>query len=154
MRQAPDTHTHALQQHRQSQNSYPFCSSFLLVMASDMHLQRKIEKTGQKMWIFTLLEVSKEKHYLISFFQPNSYNSCQILFTVVWPMLNGNSSRRNQAFPRQGCLQVIETLLSYQICSGVIQRGTLSVMPLANVHHRQWDAHKVSPFLLPFLVST
>ena len=39
MRQAQNADTHALKQHRLSQNSSPVCPSFVLVIASDMHLE-------------------------------------------------------------------------------------------------------------------
>ena len=39
MSRAQDVDTLALKQHRLSQNISPVCSSFVLVMASDMHLE-------------------------------------------------------------------------------------------------------------------
>ena len=44
MRRAQNADTHALKQHRQSQNISPICSSFVLVIASDMQLQLEGEK--------------------------------------------------------------------------------------------------------------
>ena len=44
MRRAQITDTHALKQHRLSQNMSPVCSSFVLVIASDMHLEPESEK--------------------------------------------------------------------------------------------------------------
>ena len=38
LRRAENADTHALRQHRLSQNMFPVCSSFVLVIASDMHL--------------------------------------------------------------------------------------------------------------------
>ena len=39
MRWAQNADTHALKQHRLSQNISPVCSSFVLAIASDMHLE-------------------------------------------------------------------------------------------------------------------
>ena len=39
MRRAQNADTHALKQPRLSQNISPVCSSFVLVVASDMHLE-------------------------------------------------------------------------------------------------------------------
>ena len=43
MRWAQNADTHALKQHRLSQNISPVSSSFVLVIASDMHLEPKSE---------------------------------------------------------------------------------------------------------------
>ena len=39
---------HALKQHRLSKIMTPFCFSFVLVFASDMHLEPESEKTSEK----------------------------------------------------------------------------------------------------------
>ena len=39
MRRAQNADTHALKQHRLFENTSPVCSSFVLVVASDMHLE-------------------------------------------------------------------------------------------------------------------
>ena len=44
MRRAQNADTHAHKQHRLSQNISPVCSSFVLVIASDMHLEPESEK--------------------------------------------------------------------------------------------------------------
>ena len=44
MRRAQNADTHALKQPRLSQNSFPVCSSFALVIAFDMHLESESEK--------------------------------------------------------------------------------------------------------------
>ena len=44
MRRAQNADTHALKQHRLSQNIFPVCSSFVLVIVSDMHLEPESEK--------------------------------------------------------------------------------------------------------------
>ena len=43
-RRAQNTDTHALRQHRLSQNIFPVCSSFVLVIAFDMHFEPESEK--------------------------------------------------------------------------------------------------------------
>ena len=48
MRQARNADTHALKQHRLSQNISPVCSNFVLLIASDMHLEPESEKTSEK----------------------------------------------------------------------------------------------------------
>ena len=39
MRRAQNSDTHALKQHRLPQNSFRVCFSFVLVIASDMHIE-------------------------------------------------------------------------------------------------------------------
>ena len=53
MRQAQNADTHALKQHRLSQNISPVCSSFVLVIASDMHLQPESEKRAKNVDFYT-----------------------------------------------------------------------------------------------------
>ena len=48
MRRAQNADTHALRQHRLSQNISPVRSSFVLVIASDMHLESESEKREKK----------------------------------------------------------------------------------------------------------
>ena len=47
MRRAQNTDTHAHKQHRLSQNIFPVGSSFVLVIASDMHLEHESEKRAK-----------------------------------------------------------------------------------------------------------
>ena len=47
MRRAQNADTHALKQHRLSQNIFPVCSSFVLVIVSDMHLEPESEKRAK-----------------------------------------------------------------------------------------------------------
>ena len=47
MRRAQHEDTHALKQHRLSRNSSPFCSSFVLVIVSDMHLEPESQKRAK-----------------------------------------------------------------------------------------------------------
>ena len=44
MRRAQNADTHALKQQRLSQNISPICSSSVLIVASDIHLESEIEK--------------------------------------------------------------------------------------------------------------
>ena len=47
MRRAQNANTQALKQPRLSQNISPVCSSFVLVIASDMHLESESEKRAK-----------------------------------------------------------------------------------------------------------
>ena len=47
MCRAQNADTHALKQHRLSQNISPVCSSFVLVIVSDMHLEPESEKRAK-----------------------------------------------------------------------------------------------------------
>ena len=47
MRRAQNADTHAHKQHRLSQNVSPVCSSFVLVIASDRHLESESEKRAK-----------------------------------------------------------------------------------------------------------
>ena len=53
MRRAQNVDTHAHKQHRLSQNSSSVCSIFVLVIASDMHLQYKSEKRAKNVHFHT-----------------------------------------------------------------------------------------------------
>ena len=47
MLRAQNADIHVLKQHRLSQNISPVCSSFVLVIASDMHLESESEKRAK-----------------------------------------------------------------------------------------------------------
>ena len=47
MRRAQNEDTHALKQPRLSKNIFPVCSSFVLVIASDMHFECESEKRAK-----------------------------------------------------------------------------------------------------------
>ena len=47
MRRAQNADTHAHKQHWLSQNIFPVCSSFVLVIASDMHLESERDKRAE-----------------------------------------------------------------------------------------------------------
>ena len=53
MRRAQNADTHALKQHRLSQNISPVCSSFVLVIASNMYLEPENEKRAKNVDIYT-----------------------------------------------------------------------------------------------------
>ena len=57
--QAQNANTHALKQPRLSQNTSPVCFSFVLVIASDMHLEPKSEKRAKN------VDFHKAKNFLI-----------------------------------------------------------------------------------------
>ena len=56
MRRAQNADTHALKQPRLSKNSSPVCSSFVLVIASDMHLKSESEKRAKNVDLHTQLK--------------------------------------------------------------------------------------------------
>ena len=62
MRQAQNADTHVLKQHRLSQNSSPVCSSFVLVIASDMHLEPEIETRGENVDFHTAKKYSDTRN--------------------------------------------------------------------------------------------
>ena len=53
MRRAQNADTHALKQPRLSQNISPVCSSCVLVIASDMHLESESEKRAKNVDLHT-----------------------------------------------------------------------------------------------------
>ena len=84
MRRAQHADTHALKQTRLSQNSSPVCSSFVLVIASDMHLVSQNEKRAK----YVNLHTAKKKKDpdttdTFSLFLDQSCQLTSDLFTVV-----------------------------------------------------------------------
>ena len=53
MRRAQNADTHTLKQPRLSQTCSPVCSSFVLVIASDMHLESQSEKRAKNVDLHT-----------------------------------------------------------------------------------------------------
>ena len=53
MRRPKNADTHALKRHRLAQNISPVCSSFVLVTASDMHLESEREKRAKNVDLHT-----------------------------------------------------------------------------------------------------
>ena len=56
--QNADTHAHMHKQHRLSQNIFPVGSSFVLVIASDMHLEPESEKRAKNVDLHTAKNLS------------------------------------------------------------------------------------------------
>ena len=56
-RRAQNADTHALKQPRLSQNIPPVCSSFALIIASDMHLESESEKRVKNVDLHTLKNI-------------------------------------------------------------------------------------------------
>ena len=65
LRRAQNADTHARKQHRLSKNIFPVCSSFVLVIASDMHLEPESKKT----FIFTQLKISRYNQHFFAIFR-------------------------------------------------------------------------------------
>ena len=82
MRQAQNADTHALKQHRLSQNISSVCSSFVLVIASDMHLEPESEKRAKSVYFHTTKNIQIQST-LFRYFQTNSYKLTSDLFIVV-----------------------------------------------------------------------
>ena len=74
MRRAQNTGTRALKQHRLSPNISPVCSSFVLVIVSDMHIERGSEKRTKTL-IFTQLKISRCKQHFFAIFRSILRNS-------------------------------------------------------------------------------
>ena len=66
MRRAQNADTHALRQPRLSQNISPVCSSFVLVIASDMHLESEGEKRAKNVDLHTAKNIQIQP----TFFSP------------------------------------------------------------------------------------
>ena len=84
MRRAQNADTHALKQHRLSQNISPVCSSFVLVIASDIHLEPESEKRAKNVDFHTAKNIHIQPT-LFRYFLTNSYKLTSGLFTVVRP---------------------------------------------------------------------
>ena len=82
MRRAQNADTHALKQPRLSQNISPVCSSFVLVIASDMHLESESEKRAKNVDLHTAKNIQIQST-LFRYFETNSYKLTSDLFTVV-----------------------------------------------------------------------
>ena len=82
MRRAQNADTHALKQHRLSQNITSICSSFVLVIALGMHLESQSEKRAKTVDLHTAKNIHIQPT-LVRYFQTNSYKLTSELFTVV-----------------------------------------------------------------------
>ena len=71
MRRAQNAGTHALKQHQLSQNIPPVCSSFALVIASDMHLESESEKLTKNVDFHTAktMQIAHNEHFFATFLQ-------------------------------------------------------------------------------------
>ena len=63
MRRAQNADTHVLKQPRLSQNLSPVCSSFVLVIASDMHLESESEKLAKNVDLHTAKSMQIQQHF-------------------------------------------------------------------------------------------
>ena len=60
MRRAQNADTHALKQHGLSQNISPVCSSFVVVIASDMRIEPESEKRAKNVDFHTAKNIQIE----------------------------------------------------------------------------------------------
>ena len=100
MRSAQNADTHALKQHRLSQNISFVCSSFVLVIASDMHLEPETEKRAKNVDFHTVEKKNMDTSNTFSLFWDEfletdlrpiycsltTYPSPQTPSFVVWPL--------------------------------------------------------------------
>ena len=84
MRRAQNADTHALKQHRLSQNISPVCSSFVPVIASDIYLKPESEKRAKNVDFHTAKNLQIQAT-LFSLFFRRVLNVSSDLFTIVWP---------------------------------------------------------------------
>ena len=82
MRRAQNGDTQALKQPPLSQSISPVCSSFVLVIASDMHLESQSDKRAKNVDLHTAKNMHIQRT-LFRYFQTNSYKLTSDLFTVV-----------------------------------------------------------------------
>ena len=82
MRRAQNADTHAHKQHRLSQNIFPVGSSFVLVIAYDMHLEPESEKRAEIVHFHTTKTIQIQST-LFRYFLTNSYIVTSDIFTVV-----------------------------------------------------------------------
>ena len=67
MRRAQNADTHALKQHRLSQNISRVCSSFVLVIASDMRLESESEKEAKNVDFHTAKNIQIQATLFVYF---------------------------------------------------------------------------------------
>ena len=67
MRQAQDADTHSLEHSRLSQNISPVCSSFVLVIASDMHLESENENRAKNVDLHTAKNIQIQSTFFRCF---------------------------------------------------------------------------------------
>ena len=71
MRLAQNADTHVFKQHRLSQNTSPVCSRFVLVIASDMHLEPESEKRAKNVDFHTAKNIQMQATFF-RYFEMNS----------------------------------------------------------------------------------
>ena len=71
MRRAQNADTHALKQPRLSQNISPVCSSFVLVIASDIHLESEREKRAKNVDLHTAKNIQIQPTFFSRYFLQN-----------------------------------------------------------------------------------
>ena len=69
MRRAQNADTHALKQPRLSQNTSPVCFSFVLVIASDMHLESESEKRAKNVDLHTAMKYPNTSNTFFAIFR-------------------------------------------------------------------------------------
>ena len=67
MRRAQNADTHALKRHRLSSNISPVCSSFVLVIESDMHLESESEKLAKNVDLHTAENIQTQPSLFLLF---------------------------------------------------------------------------------------
>ena len=67
MRRAQNADTHALKQHQLSQNISSVCSSFVLVIASDMRLESESEKEAKNVDFHTAKNIQIQATHFVYF---------------------------------------------------------------------------------------
>ena len=82
IRWAQNADTHALKQYRLFPNISSVCSSFVLVVTSDMHLESESEKRAKNVDLHTAKNVQIQAT-LFRYYKTNSYHLTPDLFTVV-----------------------------------------------------------------------
>ena len=82
MRRAQNADTHALKQLQLSQNISPVCSSFVLVITSDMHLEPESEKRVKNIDFHTAKNIQIQRSFF-RYFWTNFYKMTSDLFTAV-----------------------------------------------------------------------
>ena len=74
MRRSQNADTHAFKQPRLSQNLSPVCSSFVLVIASDMHLESESEKRAKNVDLRTAQNIQIQPTLFSLFLDQFLYN--------------------------------------------------------------------------------
>ena len=103
------------QQHRLSQNIPPVCSSFVLVIASDMHLEPESEIRAKNVDFHTAKNIQLQPTRF-RYFETNSYQLTSDLFTVVRPVSHRHNASKTLSSDR------LEPLLA---CVGRLAHKTL-----------------------------